>query len=126
MDDTAIRRGKELLQQMTGGRADDLEARWAALHPDLARLILGFVAGEVWSRPGLDLKTRSLVTVGAMAALGRPKALALNLRLALHNGATKAELYEVLFQIAAYAGFPACWEAMETAAEVFAEVDSVT
>src|SRR5688572_10616884 len=101
MDEAAIRRGKALLQQMTGGRAEEVEARWAALHPDLARLITGFVAGEVWARPGLDLKTRSLVTVAALTALGRPKALELNIRLALGNGATREEICEVLFQMAA-------------------------
>ena len=121
MNDEAIQRGRALLDEMSGGRGAEVEARWAALHPDLARLITGFVAGEIWSRPHLDRRTRSLVTIAAMTALGRPRALELNLRLALQNGATREEIVEVLFQMAAYAGFPACWEAMEAAARVFEE-----
>ncbi len=121
MDDAAILRGRALLDEMTGGRCAELEARWSALHPELARLILGFVAGEIWARPHLDRKTRSLVTVAAMAALGRRNALELNLRLALANGASREEIVETLLQMAAYAGFPACWEAMEVAHQVFSE-----
>ena len=121
MDEASLERGRELLERMTGGRGAEVEARWRELHPELAELILGFVAGEVWSRPGLDLKSRSLVTVAITAALGRRNALELNLRLARNNGASHEELVEVLFQVAAYAGFPACWDAMESAARVFEE-----
>ncbi len=121
MDDKSIQRGFEILQQMTGGRADEVEARWKELHPDLARLIVGFVAGEIWARPHLDLKTRSLCTVAAMTALGRPSALELNIRMALNNGATREEIGEVILHIAAYAGFPAAWEGMIVANRVFKE-----
>jgi 4-carboxymuconolactone decarboxylase len=121
MDEGSIRKGREILARMTGGRVEELEQRWSALHPDLAELIIGFVAGEIWTRPRLDLKTRSLITVAAMTALGRPRALGLNIRLARGNGASREEIFEVLFQMAAYAGFPACWEGMEIAAQVFAE-----
>ncbi len=123
MDEASVRRGFELLQKMTGGRAEEVEARWKELHPDLARLILGFVAGEIWARPHLDLKTRSLITVAAMTALGRPNALELNVRMALNNGATREEICEVILHIAAYAGFPAAWEGMVVANRVFAERD---
>ena len=92
MDPASIERGREVLDEMTGGRAEEVEAQWRELHPDLAALILGFVAGEIWTRPGLDRKTRSLITVAAMAALGRPKALELNVRMALRNGATREEV----------------------------------
>jgi 4-carboxymuconolactone decarboxylase len=121
VDEESIERGRRVLDEMSGGRGAEIEARWEALHPDLARLITGFVAGEIWSRPRLDRKTRSLVTIAAMTALGRPKALELNLRLALGNGASREEIVEVLFQMAVYAGFPACWEALEVAARIFAE-----
>src|SRR5262245_58057111 len=121
MNDESIQRGRRILDEMSGGRGAEIEAHWAALHPELAQLITGFVAGEIWSRPHLDRKTRSLVTVAALTALGRPEALELNLRLARTNGATREEICEVFFQMAAYAGFPACWEAMEVAARVFGE-----
>ncbi|MCS6861361.1 MAG: carboxymuconolactone decarboxylase family protein [Abditibacteriales bacterium] len=121
MDDKNIERGFAILQQMTGGRAEEVEARWKALHPDLARLIVGFVAGEMWTRPHLDLRTRSLITVAAMTALGRPNALELNIRMALNNGATREEIGEVILHMAAYAGFPAAWEGMIIANKVFQE-----
>ncbi len=119
MDNEHLERGRQLLNEMSGGRGADAEARWRALNPDLAELIVGFVAGEIWARPGLDRKTRSLITVAAMTALGRRNALELNLNLALGNGATEAEIVEVLLHMAAYAGFPACWDGMEIAARVF-------
>jgi 4-carboxymuconolactone decarboxylase len=109
---------------MTGGRAEEVAARWKELHPDLAQLIVGFVAGEIWARPNLDLKSRSLCTIAAMTALGRPSALELNVRMALNNGATREEICEVILHMAAYAGFPAAWEGLIAANKVFAETKS--
>jgi 4-carboxymuconolactone decarboxylase len=126
MDDASRQRGREILATMTGGQGEALEARWRELHPDLADLIVGFVAGEIWARPGLDRKTRSLVTIAVTAALGRRNALPLNIRLALENGATREEIVEVMFQLAAYAGFPAAWDGLETAAGVFAEAGAAS
>ncbi len=119
MDEEALERGRRLFDEMSGGRGAEAEAVWSALHPDLANLIVGFVGGTVWSRPGLDLRTRSLVTIAATTALGRRNALELNVRLALGNGATREEIIEVLLHMAVYAGFPASWEALETARAVF-------
>jgi alkylhydroperoxidase/carboxymuconolactone decarboxylase family protein YurZ len=82
------------------------------------------VAGEVWSRPGLDLRTRSLVTIAALAALGRSRALELNLRMAVNNGATRQEITEALLQIAPYAGFPAAWEALAVAEQALGPLSS--
>ena len=82
------------------------------------------VAGEVWSRPGLDRRTKSLVTIATLAALGRTLALELNIRMALSNGATRQEVSETLLHIAAYAGFPASWEGLALARKVFRELDS--
>ena len=124
MDDASLQRGMEMFQQMTGGRAEELLERWDALHPDLAAMIIGFAGGHVWSRPGLDLRTRSLVTIAATAALGRTSALELNLRMALTNGATREEIHETLIQIAVFAGFPAAWEGFAVASKVFAEQDA--
>ena len=74
--------------------------------------------GDVWQRPGLDLKTRSLVTVAMLTALGKQNELRGHLRGALNNGATPAELQEVLLHAAIYCGVPAAVEAFRTAAEV--------
>ena len=74
--------------------------------------------GDVWQRPGLDLKTRSLVTVAMLTALGRQHELKGHVRGALNNGATTAEIQEVLLHASIYCGLPAAVEAFRTASEV--------
>ena len=74
--------------------------------------------GDVWQRPGLDLKTRSLITVAMLTALGKQHELKGHVRGALNNGATPAELQEVLLHAAVYCGVPTAVEAFRTAAEV--------
>ena len=74
--------------------------------------------GDVWQRPGLDLRTRSLITVAMLTALGKQHELKGHLRGALNNGATPAELQEVLLHAAVYCGVPTAVEAFRTAAEV--------
>jgi 4-carboxymuconolactone decarboxylase len=74
--------------------------------------------GDVWQRPGLDLKTRSLITVAMLTALGKQHELKGHVRGALNNGATPGEIQEVLLHAAVYCGVPAAVEAFRTAAEV--------
>src|SRR5689334_9159881 len=77
-------RGEKLLKQMLGEtQADEVRAIWQKICPDFENYVIEFLAGEIWSRPALDLRTRSLTTVAALAALGRPLALELNIRMAL-------------------------------------------
>ncbi len=112
--------GTAMLVKLLGQeRAQEVRAAWAKLSPDFARWVTDFLAGEVWSRAQLDLRTRSLITIAALAALARPNALRLNIEMALNNGATKEEILETLLQMAPYAGFPACWEGLIAADEVF-------
>ena len=113
-------KGFEMLHRMLGKeRTREVRDAWSKLSPDFAYMVTDFVAGEVWSRPNLELKTRSLITVAALAALGREKALRLNIEMALNNGATRDEIVETLIQMAVYAGFPACWDALVIADEIF-------
>jgi len=122
--DKRRQRGERLWQEMLGAaQADATRAAWRAMCPEFEQFVVEFVGGEVWSRPGLDLRTRSLATVAALAAMGRSLALQLNLRMALNNGATRQEVIETLLQIAPYAGFPACWEGLAMARKVFDEID---
>ena len=105
---------------MLGGReAARAVERFRDLSPDFERYVMEFLSGEIWRRRGLDLRTRSLCTVAALAALGRSRGLGLNIRMALRNGASESEIREVLIQVAAYAGFPAAWEGLAVAREVF-------
>jgi 4-carboxymuconolactone decarboxylase len=119
----ARERGLRVIEEMLGaGRAAEVREAWTALAPDFERYVVEFVAGEVWSRAGLDRRTKSLCTIAALAALGRPQALELNIRIALRNGASREEIVETLLHIAPYAGFPACWEGLTMAYQVFEEV----
>ncbi|HIO07025.1 TPA: carboxymuconolactone decarboxylase family protein [Candidatus Poribacteria bacterium] len=70
----------------------------------------------------MDLKTRSLCSICILAALGRNSALKLNFEMALNNGATIEEIFEALFQVAAYAGFPAAWDALIKLEDVLGEI----
>ena len=114
------KRGEKLLERMIGSeQAAQMREAWQSVSPDLDSYIVEFLAGEIWSRQQLDLRTKSLVTISALAAMGRTLALELNIRIALGNGATRQEIIETLLQIAPYAGFPAAWEGLALANEVF-------
>jgi 4-carboxymuconolactone decarboxylase len=122
MNENARERGLALLERMLGPeRAKETRERWSSLSPDFERYVVEFLSGEIWSRPGLDRKIKSLCTITALAALGRNQGLELNVRMALNNGATRDEIVEALLHIAPYAGFPACWEALVIAERVFQE-----
>jgi 4-carboxymuconolactone decarboxylase len=118
------KRGAELLEKMLGpDQAEATRAGWRAICPEFEAYVVEFLAGEIWSRPQLDRRTKSLVTIAALAALGRTRGLELNLRMALNNGVTRQEIVETFLQLAPYAGFPAAWEGLALASEVFAEVE---
>jgi 4-carboxymuconolactone decarboxylase len=120
-DEQHFENGLAMLETMVGeAEAERIRQGWREISPDLERLILEFVAGRIWTRSGLDLKTRSLSTVAALTALGRTSALELNIRMALGNGSTKEDVLEIMLHMAPYAGFPAVWDAMKIAARVFA------
>jgi 4-carboxymuconolactone decarboxylase len=113
-------RGLKLLQEMLGPeQAAATQKAWHEMCPDFEEYVIEFLAGEIWSRPRLDRRTKSLTTIAAVVALGRPLALDLNIRMALKNGATRQDIVETLLQIAPYAGFPACWEGLTAAQKVF-------
>ena len=82
-------------------------------------LITRYAWGEIWTRPDLDRKTRSLITIAMMVALNRSEELQLHLKAALKNGVTRAEIKEVLLQTAIYCGVPAANHAFHMAEQVF-------
>ncbi len=77
--------------------------------------------GDIWARPGLDRRTRSMLNLAMIAALNRPHELKAHVKGALTNGVTKDEIKEVLLQVAVYAGIPAGMDSFRLAREVFAE-----
>lgn len=91
------------------------------LDRDFQDLITRYAWGEIWTRPGLPRRTRSLITLAMLIALGRDEELRLHLRAARRNGVTPREIREVLMQSAIYCGVPAAHAAFRAAAEVLAE-----
>lgn len=89
----------------------------------LQELVTQYVWGEIWGRPGLDRRTRSIVNLGMIAAQSRPHELELHVRGALRNGVTRTEIREIFLQVAVYCGMPAAIEAFKAARKVFAEID---
>jgi 4-carboxymuconolactone decarboxylase len=88
---------------------------------DFQNLITRYAWGEIWTRPGLPRKTRSLLTIAMLVALNRPDEFRLHLRAALINGVTKEEIKEALLHAAIYCGVPAANSAFHAAQEVFSE-----
>jgi 3-oxoadipate enol-lactonase/4-carboxymuconolactone decarboxylase len=88
---------------------------------DFQDLITRYAWGEIWTRPGLDRKTRSCITLTALVALGHLEELKLHVRAALRNGLTEDEIKEVLLQSAIYCGVPAANSAFAAAQGVLSE-----
>ncbi|QHI97545.1 carboxymuconolactone decarboxylase family protein [Xylophilus rhododendri] len=115
-------RGARMLEAVDGPAGLAVVDALARSFPDFARLLLEFPFGDIYARPGLDLRSRELATVAALCALGaaRPQ-LMVHLHAALHVGCMPAELVEVVMQMAVYAGFPAALNGLSAVREVFAD-----
>ena len=113
-------RGLKLFERLYGETGQHTLHSLEEGAPHLARYIVDFVFGEVYSRPGLDLKTRELVTIAALTTLGNaPKQLRAHIQGALNAGSTQQEIVEVIVQLAVYAGFPAALNGIQAAKEAF-------
>ncbi|MFT5592584.1 MAG: 4-carboxymuconolactone decarboxylase [Oceanicoccus sp.] len=122
MSNQRFESGLKKLQEIDGEAGQKVIESLAAISPDLAKMIIEFGFGEVYQRPGLDLRSRELATVAALTALGccQPQ-LNVHINGALNVGCEPQEITETIIQIALYAGFPACLNAMFVAKEVFIE-----
>lgn len=119
MTDDRYERGMAVRRQVLGdAHVDRAEARRSPLTSDFQDYITRCAWGEIWTRPGLDRRTRSCITVAMLVALNRTEELAMHLRAALTNGVTVDELKEVLLQTAVYCGVPAANTAFRVASEV--------
>lgn len=122
-DETA-KRGLAVRTEVLGAaHVERARARSTPFDADFQAYITRNVWGEIWGRPGLDRRTRSLLTIAILAALGREEELKLHLRAIVNTGVTRDEVKEVLLQVGAYAGVPAANSAFRLAREVFAEQD---
>jgi 4-carboxymuconolactone decarboxylase len=99
---------------------DQAMANQNEFNADFQDLITRYAWGEIWTRPGLDRKTRSLITIAMMVALNRSEELRLHLQAAANNGVSRNEVKEVLLQAAIYCGVPAANSAFHLAEQVFA------
>ena len=113
-----LTRGRGIVAKLWGTRAGGQELPAQRLAPEFFGLVTQFVFGMFWSRPNLDVRSRSLCTVAQLAALGRTDELKAHLAGALNLGITREELIEVLMQTACYAGVPAAVNALNAAADV--------
>jgi alkylhydroperoxidase/carboxymuconolactone decarboxylase family protein YurZ len=122
MNQSAYERGMALRRKVMGEQ--HIKRRGASADRFTQRqieLVTEIAWGTIWSRPGLPLKIRSLVTLGMLTALNRPDEIKGHIVGALNNGATPDEIYEVFVHAAGYCGFPASNGAVRLAVEVFNE-----
>ena len=106
-------KGMETLTQLLGaGQAEKVVARFRELSPAFENEAISVVFGRTWSREAITPKTRSLCSIGILAALGRHGALRIVIGIALSTGATIEEITEALLQVAIYAGYPAALDAL--------------
>jgi 4-carboxymuconolactone decarboxylase len=117
-------KGMEVRRSVLGDEyVDRAEASRTPLTDEFQDFITRYVWGEIWSRPGLDRRTRSCITVAMLVALNRDDELALHIRAARRNGVTVDELREILLQTTIYCGVPAANYAFRVAAKVLAEAE---
>ena len=122
MTDDGYERGMKVRREVLGdAHVDEAVARTSAFTADFQDLITRYAWGEIWSRPGLDRRMRSAITLTALIALGRMDELPMHVRAARRNGLSEDEIEEVLLQSAVYCGVPAANTAFTVAARVLAE-----
>lgn len=122
MPDSRYQTGLKKLSEIDGTAGQKVIDALQDIAPDLARYTIEFAFGDIYSRPGLDLKSREIATVAALTALGncQPQ-LKVHIHAALNVGCSKEEIIEVITQMAVYAGFPAALNGAFAAKDVFGE-----
>ena len=118
-------RGWEKLKEIDGEAGERVIESLKDIAPEFARLLIEFPFGDIYSRPGLDLKSREIATVAALTALGTAAPqLKVHVHGALNVGCSPREIIEVMIQMAVYAGFPAALNGLFVAKEIFDERNS--
>jgi 4-carboxymuconolactone decarboxylase len=124
MSDPALEQGMAVRRQVLGDEhVDRANASKTPFTEDFQEFITRYAWGGIWTRPGLDRRTRSCITVAMLVALGRHEELAMHVRAALRNGVTRDELREILLQTAVYAGVPAANTGFAIANRTLEEID---
>ena len=117
-------KGMQIRKSVLGeAHVERAEANKSEFDADFQRFITEAAWGSVWTRPGLDRKTRHLLTIAMLATLGNHEELAMHIRATRNTGVTREEVKEVLLQVAVYAGIPAANAAVAVAKRVYEEMD---
>jgi 4-carboxymuconolactone decarboxylase len=125
MTDNRYQRGLDRLKEIDGEAGERVIAALKDVAPDLARYVIEYPFGDVYSRGVLSLKDREIATVAALVALGNAQPqLKVHIHGALNVGCTRREVIEIIIQMSVYAGFPAALNGAFAAKEVFAERDA--
>jgi 4-carboxymuconolactone decarboxylase len=115
-------RGLEKLREIDGEAGERVLRSLEDIAPDFARYLIEFPFGDIYSRPGLDLKSREIAVVAALTALGNATPqLKVHIQAAINVGVGRTEIVETIMQMAVYAGFPAALNGLFAAKEVFAQ-----
>jgi 4-carboxymuconolactone decarboxylase len=123
--ETRYERGLRALAEIDGHGGQKVVDALAGIAPDFARYIVEFSFGDIYSRSGLDLKSREIATIAALTALGNAQPqLKVHIQAGLNVGLTRGEIVETIIQMAVYAGFPAAVNGLFAAREVFAANDA--
>ena len=122
-DDRAKAGLKKRRDVLGDGHVDRALAARNEFNAEFQDLLTRYAWGEIWTRPGLDERTRRLIVLSTMIALGREDEFKMHLRAALEHGVSRDDVKEVLLQAAIYCGLPAANGAFHRAAEVFAALD---
>ena len=120
MTNERYEKGVEVLNGISDGAVDRINDLLGDICPDMAKLVIEFPYGDIYSRPGLDMKSRELITIASLTTLGYAKdQLKAHVDNALNVGCTTEEIVEVIMQMAIYAGFPAALNGLFAAKEIF-------
>lgn len=125
MSDNRFEDGMKVRRAVLGdAHVDRAEARKTAFDEDFQRYITESAWGSVWTRPGLDRRTRSLLTLALLAAQGHWEEFAMHLRATSNTGATENDIQEMLFHVAVYAGVPAANRGFAVAKQTFEDLEA--
>jgi 4-carboxymuconolactone decarboxylase len=123
-DTERLERGKKVREAVLGGAHVARSAKnRTPFNADFQDFLTEYAWGSIWSRPGLDHKTRSQITIAMLVAMGRLEELKLHVRSTVNTGVSRDEVREIMMHAAIYAGVPAAYGAFSVAAQVFADMD---
>jgi 4-carboxymuconolactone decarboxylase len=125
-ENEGFKKGRDVWFEMRGTTAAEAAMDQAAQHEmtrDLRQFLFEHCFAAVWARPGLERKTRSLITISVLTALGRTEELKSHIRMGLNNGLTREELKELFLHVGVYAGAPSAVSAVRAAMEEFTAID---